>query len=228
MNTRYHKLKGFSLVELLVVIAIIAALLAILSPSLLKAKLQAKILTVNQELKQIGLALEAYEFCNNSWPPARWDCMAQEHMYSLPPELVNGGYIPGSKGGLVHFSSIEDKFYSGHSYKYISVGKAFSQIGLRSPDRYLYIPCSFPANGNNQLVKYTDRKTCPVKWVIFSLGPGYDTQKIGKQGWQGFPIEQGFPVLQDFWYSQKAGAGILTRIKMLNHSDHIGTFGIGR
>jgi len=226
MNVRNHKnLNGFSLVELLVVISIIAVLLAIMIPSLSKARLQARVLIVNYELNQVGLALEAYESSNaGNWPAVRWDCMAPEHIYSLPPELVDGGYLPGKKNELIHTSTVEDKFYTGHTYKYVAVGKAFTQLGTKSPDRYLSIPQNFPTSNQGKLVQYKDRQTCPVKWVLFSLGPGYPIKEIGTRNWKGFPIDDGFPVLQDSWYGHtKPGVGILTRIKT-SKNQFLGTF----
>jgi hypothetical protein len=88
------------------------------------------------------------------------------------------------------------------------------------PNIRLYVPVSFPAKCSNELIGYSDRKTSPVKWVLFSLGPRYDIQAAERGN---FPLNKGFPLVQDFWYSAKAGAGILTRIKMQNN-EHIGTF----
>ncbi len=64
--------RAFTLIELLVVIAIIALLMGILLPVMGKARLQAKIVTVNAELRDIGLALEAYSLDNNDkYPPTQ-------------------------------------------------------------------------------------------------------------------------------------------------------------
>jgi prepilin-type N-terminal cleavage/methylation domain-containing protein len=52
--------KGFTLIELLVVLAIVGLLIAIVMPSLNRARLQAKILSTNSDLRQIALALECY------------------------------------------------------------------------------------------------------------------------------------------------------------------------
>ncbi|MBU1259923.1 MAG: type II secretion system GspH family protein [Planctomycetes bacterium] len=228
MNVLYRKNpKGFTLIELLVVIAIITTLLAILYPAISRARLQAKILVVNQELSQIGLALEVYEVSNNSWPPVRWDCQKKGHFYALPHELVKGGYIPmggtrGSKKNPILFSNIEDKFYPGYTYKYMAPGPQYDYSGSSYPDGFpLYMSANFPEKTDSVLVKYSDRKKSPVKWVIFSLGPGYN---ISDADGGNFPLDKGFPVLQSFWYSQKAKSGILTRIKMRNKGDHVGTF----
>jgi hypothetical protein len=88
----------------------------------------------------------------------------------------------------------------------------------------LWIPPGFPENIKGKPVPYNDTpKTgeSPVRWILFSVGPGYPLEELKNKN---FPLKEGFPVLQSFWYDSKAGKGILTRIKMLNHGDHIGTF----
>ena len=52
--------RGFTLIELLVVVAIIATLAAILFPVFAKARDKARQSTCQSNLKQIGLAIQAY------------------------------------------------------------------------------------------------------------------------------------------------------------------------
>jgi prepilin-type N-terminal cleavage/methylation domain-containing protein/prepilin-type processing-associated H-X9-DG protein len=61
--------KGFTLIELLVVIAIIAILLSVLTPSLNKAKNQARAVVCSSNLGQVGLAINLYAEANNGWIP---------------------------------------------------------------------------------------------------------------------------------------------------------------
>jgi len=67
--------RAFTLIELVVVVAIVALLLGILLPVTGKARMQAKVLIVNAELRDIGLALEAYSFDHEgAYPPVRPNC----------------------------------------------------------------------------------------------------------------------------------------------------------
>ncbi|HOV77375.1 MAG TPA: type II secretion system protein, partial [Sedimentisphaerales bacterium] len=62
--------RAFTLIELLVVIAIITVMMGILIPVTGRARLQSKVLAVNAELRQIGLALEAYSLDHEGeYPP---------------------------------------------------------------------------------------------------------------------------------------------------------------
>jgi prepilin-type N-terminal cleavage/methylation domain-containing protein len=222
--------KGFSLVELLVVIAVIASLLGILMPALSRARLQAKILTVNAELYDIGIALEAYSMSNNNkFPPTRADCnpSARIHSYALPQELVKGNYLPGGSAGRIQFAQIEDKFNPGCAYKYISPGLSYDYQGTPFYQS-LYVPAGYPANISGKPLQYNNKGNVPlspVSWVLFSIGPQYPPEELESGA---FPIKNGFPICKEFWYDAKTGRGILTRIKMLNHGDHIGTFQKGR
>lgn len=62
--------RGFTLIELLVVVAIIALLISILLPSLGKAREQAKMAACGSNLRQIGVAMEAYAVEYNGFHPA--------------------------------------------------------------------------------------------------------------------------------------------------------------
>jgi prepilin-type N-terminal cleavage/methylation domain-containing protein len=211
--------RAFTLTELLVVISLIALLLAILMPAMARARLQAKIVVVNAELANIGLALEAYGMDNgNTFPPTRVDCNfdARPHFYALPQELVKGGYMPGGKSGDVVYSKIEDKFNPGIAYKYITVGVRYDPYGAETK-QLLYVADGFPDNEAKPYKCYDDPKTSPVTWVVFSIGPKFDENNFMK-------ISEGFPISKQYWYSPKTKSGIITRVHLKDKIQHIGTF----
>jgi len=216
--------KGFSLVELLVIIAIIALLIGILCPALLSARQQAKIVVVNAELSQIAMALESYSFDNNDlFPPTRADCNpeARKHIFALPEELVESGYIAMGQDGNVTYAKIEDRYWKEVAYKYIAVGPLYDYNGTPLNNQYMYIPKTFPTSEDGPLIRYKNTKQSPVSWVIFSVGPRFEKDSLEEKG---FDLKGGFPILDKFQYSQKTKSGIIKRIRLNKNGHHIGTF----
>ena len=59
---------GFTLIELLIVVAIIAILAAIAIPNYLAAQSRAKVSRAKEDLRSVGIALEAYRIDNETYP----------------------------------------------------------------------------------------------------------------------------------------------------------------
>ena len=208
--------RGFTLIELLVVISIIALLMGILLPVMGRARLQAKVVTVNTELRQIGMALEAYSFDNDGqYPPTRVDCMAGDHFYQLPHELVESRFLPAPREDTFMASGIEDRFNRGYTYKYRSVGTLiYNRTVVLSNGASLWIPEGFPDNERQDGRDCADAEESPVSWVLYSQGPRFDLDRMR---------ERNYPVPTDTWYDPQTQQGIIVRMRLVN-GHQIGSF----
>ena len=200
---------GFTLVELLVVVAIIALLMAILLPVMGRAKLQAKVLTVNAELRHIAMALEAYSLDNDDkYPPTRVDCMLGGHFYQLPLELVESKYLPKPDSDTFMAAGIEDRFNRDYTYKYRSVGTLiYNRTTVVKEGAYLWVPDGFPHDASEDGKNYTDPKESPVSWVLYSEGPRFDIDLMR---------ELNYPVPRETWYDRKTKEGVIVRMRLRN------------
>jgi len=236
--------KGFTLIELLVIISVIGLLMGILMPALSRAREQAKITVVNAELRQIGLALEAYFLDNQKFPPTQEDCSSSsltDHLYQLPKVLVTGHYLPSMPKTEAMSTIMEDRYNRGHTYKYKGVGEVIKDRNIIRSIFWaeLWIPDNFPASSGiapeegrwrpdpNERKRYEGNHSSfslvsPVSWVVFSLGPRFTEEWLEEKLGQGRDFKR-FPVPKELWYTQKERRGFLVRLRLRN-SRNIGTF----
>ena len=207
--------RSFTLIELLVVIAIISLLTGILLPVLGQARLQAKVLAVNAEMRQIGLALEMYmEDNNGKHPPTRVNCMLKDNCYQLPEELVEGDYLPSPRDFAWQGAGMVDRFNRPFSYKYTAVGDLIVNLNTIQTNQ-LWVPDGFPSRDSTEKGQWykTVRKS-PVIWVVYSLGPKFNEYEMKKMH---------YPVPKMTWYDPGKDKGVIVRMR-LQDGRHIGSF----
>ena len=208
--------RAFTLIELLVVIGIIALLMGILLTAMGQARLAAKVVAVNAELREIGMALEAYSFDNDDeYPPTRVDCMLGGHFYQLPCELVESKYLPAPGSDTFMAAGIEDPFNRGYTYKYRSVGTLiYNRTVVVKNGAYLWVPDGFPDNEREEGQTYDNLKDSPVSWVLYSQGPKFDLDCMK---------ELKYPVPKQTWYNPQTHTGVIVRMRLKNGRS-IGSF----
>lgn len=234
--------RAFTLVELLFVIFIIAMLMGILIPAMSRAREQAKVVVVNTELRQIGLALELYYNDNQKYPPTQADCSGgslASHLYQLPKVLVTNRYLPSTSHGEAMSTTMEDRFNRGHTYKYRSVGEIIKDRDIIHKKIWskLWIPNHFPASSSISLSEGQWRPNddecklypedhslfpliSPVRWVVFSVGPRFDEQWLEEK----LNFEARYPVPKELWYTSDKRRGFIVRME-LKKGTQIGSFG---
>lgn len=218
--------------------------MAILVPSLSRAREQAKIVIVNAELRQIGVALDMYFDDNRKFPPTHEDCgtgKLTDHLYQLPRVLIANDYLPSMPKSEAMTTNMEDRFHPGHTYKYRSVGEII--VNRDIIERYscaqLWIPDNFPASSSIDPEKgrwRPDDNECdphsagnkslfaqvlPVSWVVFSLGPNFSQdwleEKLGPDNFNRYPVPK------QLWYDSKQRKGFVVRMRLKNGAQ-IGSF----
>lgn len=197
---------GFTLIELLVVIAIIALLVSILLPSLSTARTLAKILTAHAELRGVTISLGMYRQEHEALPPTRFSCSTQV-AYELPPELADGGYLPGREINGVQVAYIEDPFVADQSFRYRAVGHAILNETTHMPNGgTLWVPDGFGRTETDTGQYYNDPRDSPVRYAVWSWGPEPASKK--------FDIPGRAPVPQKYWLRNAQDEGVITHMEI--------------
>jgi prepilin-type N-terminal cleavage/methylation domain-containing protein len=210
------KTAGFTLVELLAVVAIIAVLVSILAPVYTGAKIKAKITRVHSDLRQIGVAIEAYKEDCGGLPPVRESCKENKTVdyFEMPRELYKMRYIQAHRL-LDPFNTVRDENGEdeGRMYKYNAISWGYSNdykttFGLWIPKDYPISsqPCALYYLSGGQIYRYPEKKPCqaPVVWAVWSVGPA------GDPGWQQAGLRK-LPVPKSEWYPYNP-KGIIVRL----------------
>lgn len=211
--------RAFTLIELLVVVSIIGLLIALVAPAQRKARMQARMVRVHADLRQISMSLDVYALDNRGkLPPTRSACGTDVN-YQLPVELANDGYLPPSPSRIPQ-ANFMDLFRPGQTYRYRAPGPIwFNGSFFDFPDSTwrprakIWVPDDFPRCLSVEGQYYANRSyepPSPIRYAIWSIGPNPESPKFPR--YDGFPgiDEAKLPLLKSSWLKNCADTGLIT------------------
>ena len=195
---------AFTLIELLAVVGIVGLLVSILVPSLGAAMTLARITKTHAELRDITLAMAVYRHeSSDQIPPTRFSCQTRT-AYDLPVELLV--YLPSALKNGVSIVQMPDPFTPTECYKYRAVGPAIVNESTIIPNAAkLWIADGFPSGEADTGKYYSDPKTCPVRYAVYSMGPDPETSK--------FDIPGRLPLPRKYWLRSASQTGVIVHFE---------------
>ncbi|MBP7744896.1 MAG: type II secretion system protein [Phycisphaerae bacterium] len=221
MSVRRRPAQGFTLIEVLVVVAIIAMLLAVLLPALGQGRRHARIVRVHAELRQIGVALEAYALGNRDrLPPARMGCGENVEL-QLPEELSRERWLaPPPSTEHKHQAQYVDLFAPWQTYKYRAPGPIWYNGQFYDfpatpyqPRAWIWVPDDFPrcdAETGTRHRALRSEPPCPVRYAIWSVGPDPKAPKFPRMEGSDQIDESRFPLRRSLWLQHAGDTGLIT------------------
>jgi prepilin-type N-terminal cleavage/methylation domain-containing protein/prepilin-type processing-associated H-X9-DG protein len=197
------KRRGFTLIELLCVIAMIAVLIALLIPAVQQVRTQAELIECKNNLKQIGLALTAYDSEHKHLPPGSALPGAGYLAHLLPyveQENIYQALWAGADPVPVDFFAHPDGPNDAKQYKWFDYGAALNAVATQIPV-YLCPAADYRSSFMVSLGSgddWTDEAYAPTTAAFNSKLSSVSTLDFGRTNYVGVSGGQAVSVTKGF------------------------------
>jgi len=156
---RIPKEKGFTLIELLIVIAIILTLISIALPNFLEARMRAKVVRAEADIRSLATALESYRIDFKEYPPTP--------MESLGDRYRRLAFLTTP---VAYLTALPLEVFASETPEPYAYWSANLNDAMKFSPFYYFL---------------FDEKKRKGRWAVFSRGPDYDYEADVEEGGGG-------------------------------------------